>query len=249
MPRTRYSPVAWLPDASGFYYARRLRADSPLRPTDPPASARTDFESDPYIFGEGLDPRTYLDVDLSHDGRWLVVSAAIGTAPRDDVWIADLQADTLEFAAVQVGVDARCGASVAFDGRLYLWTDAGAPRGRLCVADPQRPQDWTTLVAEDDEAVLGGYAVLDDEVLVSRSRHAISEVVAVSRRSMGQLRRRCRCRASAAFTPSPRRPPVARRAWIGYTDALTPAAVLDEQGGLWAAAPGAVATRGDHARP
>ena len=28
--RTRYSPVAWLADSSGFYYVRRLRADSPF---------------------------------------------------------------------------------------------------------------------------------------------------------------------------------------------------------------------------
>jgi prolyl oligopeptidase len=265
IPRTRYSPVAWLPDGSGFYYARRLRADSPFDRRIHLHVLGTHFETDPYVFGEGLDPRTYLDVDLSHDGRWLVVSATIGTAPRDDVWIADLHASAgpPDFTQVQVGVDARCGASFAFDGRLYIWTDANAPRGRLCVADPERPQDWTTLVAEDAEAVLGGYAVLQDEVLISRSRHAISEVVAVSRvdggdrdpaslrvgrgsptNKQGDLLRRLPLPSvgSVHGITAPREG--GTRAWISYTDALTPPAVLDEQGALWAAAPGAVSLPG-----
>ena len=203
----------------------------------------TDFESDPYVFGEGLDPRTYLDVDLSHDGRWLVVSAAIGTAPRDDVWIADRHAESLAFAEIQVGVDARCAASFAFDGRLYLWTDAGAPRGRLCVADPERPRDWSTLVEEDEEAVLGGYAVLDDEVLVSRARHAISEVVAISRTD-GSLLREVPLPGVGSVHGITASPTGGTRAWISYTDALTPPAVLDQQGRLWAAAPGAVVLNG-----
>jgi prolyl oligopeptidase len=241
--RIRYSPVTWLPDASGFYYVRRLRADSPFDRRIHLHLLGTDYESDPYVFGEGLDPRTYLDVDLSHDGRWLVVSAAIGTAPRDDVWIADLHASPLEFAPVQVGVDARCGAAFAFDGRLYLWTDAEAPRGRLCVADPERPQEWTTLVAEDEEAVLGGYAVLDDELLISRSRHAISEVVVLDRED-GTLRRQLSLPGVGSVHGITASPTGGTRAWISYTDALTPPAVLDEQGALWASAPGAVALPG-----
>jgi prolyl oligopeptidase len=243
IPRTRYSPVAWLPDGSGFYYARRPRADSPFDRRIHRHLLGTDYESDPYIFGEGLDPRTYLDVDLSPDGRWLVVSAAIGTAPRDDVWIADLHAAALEFVPVQVGVDARCAASFAFDGRLYLWTDADAPRGRLCVADPQHPQDWTTLVAEDEEAVLGGYAVLDDEVVISRSRHAISEVVFFGRLD-GLLRRQAPLPAVGSVHGITASPTGGTRAWISYTDALTPPAVLDEQGAVWASAPGTVELAG-----
>jgi prolyl oligopeptidase len=243
IPRTRYSPVAWLPDAGGFYYARRLTADSPFDRRIYLHLLGTDYENDAYVFGEGLDPRTYLDVDLSRDGRWLVVSAAIGTAPRDDVWIADLTTHPLEFVPVQVGVDARCGASFAFDGRLYIWTDAEAPRGRLCVADPERPRDWTTLVAEDEEAVLGGYAVLEDEVLVSRARHAVAEVIVVGRTD-GVFRRRLSLPGAGSVHGVTASPRGGTRAWISYTDALTPPAVLDEQGALWASAPGAVALPG-----
>ena len=124
----------------------------------------------------------YFGVDLSPDGRWLVVSAAIGTAPRDDVWIAELHRSRRRFAVVQEGVDARCHAAVAFDGRLYVWTDAGAPRGRLCVADPADPQRM------DDAGRRGprgrarrlrraGRA----RSLLAYSRHAVGEVRVVAR--------------------------------------------------------------------
>ena len=63
----------------------------------------------------------YYGVHLSWDGRWLSVSAHAGTAPRTDVWLADLSAAGPEqpaFAEVQGGVDAQHLASfVSRDGR------------------------------------------------------------------------------------------------------------------------------------
>jgi prolyl oligopeptidase len=138
---------------------------------------------------------------------------------------------------VQVGVDARCYASVAFDGRLYVWTDAGAPRGRLCVADPADPQRWNPLVPEDEEAVLGDYAVLSSEILLAYSRHAIGEVRVVARED-GAYRRDIALPGIGSVLGITAAPEGGSDAWIGYTDALTPPAVLSGNGQLWAAAPG-----------
>ena len=44
-------------------------------------------------------------------GRWLIVSASAGTAPRTDVWIADLATDG-PFVDVAVGIDAETAAPV-----------------------------------------------------------------------------------------------------------------------------------------
>jgi prolyl oligopeptidase len=241
--RTRYSPVAWLADSSGFYYVRRLVADSPFDRRVYLHVLGADPAGDITVFGDGKDPRTYFGVDVSPDGRWLVVSAAIGTAPRDDVWITDLTDPGAGFSVVQEGVDARCHAWVAADGRLYLWTDAQAPRGRLCVADPADPQRWTTLVAEDAEAVLGHVAVLDEEILLAYSRHAVSEVRAVSRES-GEHLRDVELPGIGSVLGVTSSPEGGHDAWISYTDALTPPAVLDRRGQLWAAAPGNVEVTG-----
>jgi prolyl oligopeptidase len=211
--RCRYSPVAWLPGDEEFFYVRRLP------PEEVPAGEEqfhrrvyrhrvgTDPGCDVEVFGAGLDPTNYYGVGTSLDGRWLIITASAGTAPRTDAWIADLTAGG-EPREIQRDVDARVAPWVGRDGRLYLWTDRDAPRGRLAVTDPETPtaEHWRTLVAEDPEAVLedivilddrGGTVILDDRgstvilddrgstaprldrplVAGLRTRHAVAEVV------------------------------------------------------------------------
>src|SRR5882757_321750 len=147
--RCRYSPVAWLPGGKGFYYVRKLPPDQ-VPPGEEQFHRRvylhtvsTPAEEDLLVFGEGRDKTDYYSVSVSRDGRWLVIGAAQGTAPRNDVWLADLTASGPAeplLQVVQEGVDARTGLHVGRDGRLYVFTDAGAPRGRLAVADPAHPE-------------------------------------------------------------------------------------------------------------
>ncbi len=170
--RCRYSPVAWLPGGKAFYYVRKLPPDQ-VPPGEEQFHRRvylhtvgTPAEEDVLIFGAGRDKTNYYGVSVSRDGRWLVISAAQGTAPRNDVWLADLTASGPAaplLRVVQEGVDARTGVHVGRDGRLYVFTDAGAPRGRLAVADPAHPEPdlWRDLVGQDPTAILTDYAILD----------------------------------------------------------------------------------------
>ena len=117
------------------------------------------------VHGEGSDPTTYFGVHTSRDGRWLVVSGSAGTAPRDDVWIADLAGDG-ELRDFQVGVDAQTAAWVARDGRLWLMSDRDTPRWRLAVADPAdpatwAPEAWQDVVPQQPDAVLSDIALVD----------------------------------------------------------------------------------------
>ena len=101
------------------------------------------------------------------DGRWLV-DRRRRPAPRRATtcgWptcpTARLEAPDLR--VVQEGVDASTSLHVGRDGRVYVFTDRDAPRGRLAVTTPDDPayETWTDLVPEDDEAVLEGCAILD----------------------------------------------------------------------------------------
>jgi len=232
VPRTRYSPVAWLPGGQELYYVRRLP------PEDVPAGETqlhrrvyrhrlgTDPDTDVLVHGQGLDKTNYYGVRTSRDGRWLVVSASPGTAPRDDVWIADLAGDGV-LREVQVGVDARCEAEVDVDGRLYLRTDRDAPRGRLCVADPARPsyEHWRTLVGEDPDSVLDDTVLLDGPdgplLAVARTHHAVAEVHLHDRES-GAARAALDLPGLGSLTGLTRRPEGGPELWLGYTDHVTP---------------------------
>jgi prolyl oligopeptidase len=248
--RCRYSPVAWLPGGKAFYYTRRL--DPALVPGEEQYHRRvylhtvgTDPGSDVLIFGDGRDKTTFYGVSVSRDGRWLIVSAALGTAPRDDVWIADLSESEPAapvFAVIAEGLDARTWAHVGRDGRLYVYTDAGAPRGRLCVASPSSPGVWRDLLPEDDSAVLREYTLLDDVLVASWTRHAIGSVTVHSLAS-GERLSTLELPGLGTVGGLSSRPEGGHEAWIGYTDYATPSTVLrydsvSRELSVWAVAPG-----------
>ena len=266
--RARYSPVAWLPGGDAFFYVRRLAPE--LLPDDERQYHRrvwlhrlgTPADQDVEVFGAGLDPTSYYGVSVSRDGRWLVVSASAGTAPRNDVWIADLTASPVEaptFVEVVVGLDAQSGAWVGRDGRLYVHTDLDAPRGRLAVTDPRTPgvEHWRTLVTQDATAVLEDVALTDggdDDttprlLLASWRRHAVSEVTVHDPATGEQLA------GDAGHLALPglgsisglvTRPEGGPEVWFSYTDHTTVPAVhrfdaTTREVTPWAAAPGTVA--------
>jgi prolyl oligopeptidase len=263
--RCRYTAIAWLPGGEAFYYARRLAPD--LVPAGEEQYHRrvylhrvgTPADDDVLIYGEGQDKTTYHGVRASRDGRWLVIESALGTAPRNDVVVADLTASPAaapDLRVLQQGVDAQVSVWPGRDGRLYLHTDRDAPRGRVAVADPADPAfpgyaSWRDVLPEDDEAVLNDFLILDGpelaapRLLAARTRHAISEV-SVHDLATGEL---------AGVLPLPGlgsvgglsgRPEGGPEAWLSYTDYATPPVILhyDARSGAtatWARSPGAAA--------
>ncbi|KQS66422.1 peptidase S9 [Modestobacter sp. Leaf380] len=237
--RCRYSPVAWLPGGEELFYVRRLAA------SDVPAGEEqfhrrvwrhrvgADPATDVLVHGEGLDPTNYYGVRVSADGRWLVVSASAGTAPRDDVWLADLHGDGT-LAPLQVGVDAQTSAWVARDGRLWLFSDRDAPRGRLAVADPAdpgtwAPAAWTEVIAQSDDGVLTDVALVDgvDGSLQVLAVHAVDATDRLSLWAADGSGRVGEVRVPPGSIAGVSAPPEGgTSAWVGYTDHATPPSVL-----------------------
>jgi prolyl oligopeptidase len=251
--RCRYSPIAWTADAGGFYYVRRLPPEAV--PAGEEAFHRrvrfhrlgADPETDELVFGDGRDPTAYYGVGVSHDGRWLLLAEHLGTAPRNDVWIADLAATAghRRLVPIQEGLDAATYPHVGHDGRLYLHTDLGAPRYRLAVTDPERPQPegWVDLLPEDGDGVLADWCLTGDAVVAVRAHHGVSRVT-LHDPGTGAA-------TGEVFLPGlgvasvTARPEGGRELWIGYQDFTTPAQVwhqpLPGTASLWAAAPGSPA--------
>ncbi|SDG31136.1 prolyl oligopeptidase [Sinosporangium album] len=257
--RCRYSPIAWLPGGEAFYYVRRLPADRV--PAGEEQFHRrvylhrvgTPVDGDKLIFGEGLEKTNYYGVSVSRDGQWLTISASRGTAPRNDLWLADLHASPLEEPAlvtVQQDVDAQTGLHFGRDGTLYIFSDRDAPRGRICVADPASPgyENWRDLVPEDTEAVLSDFAILDDLarpiMLVGWTRHAISEI-SIHDLVTGARTGEVPTPGLGSISGLTERPEGGYEAWFGYTDHVTPPTIqrYNARTGettLWASSPGAV---------
>ncbi|SDE86950.1 prolyl oligopeptidase Serine peptidase. MEROPS family S09A [Blastococcus fimeti] len=238
--RCRYSPVAWLPGGEELFYVRRLAPE--LLPPDEQQFHRrvwrhrvgADPADDVLVHGDGSDPASYFGVHTSRDGRWLVVSRSVGTAPRDDVWLADLAGDGA-LREFQVGVDAQTSAWVARDGRLWLLSDRDAPRGRLAVADPAdpatwAPEAWRDVVPQQPEAVLSDVTLVDgpDGGLQVLAVHAVDATDRLSVWSADGSGRIGAVPAPGAGSVSgvASRPEGGTEAWVGYTDYATPPSVL-----------------------
>jgi len=249
--RTRYSPVAWLPGGGSYYYVRRL-APSAVPEGEEQLHRRvylhalgTGHDEDREVHGAGLDKTNYYGVSVSMDGRWLVVSASAGTAPRDDVWLADLHGDgTLR--EVQIGVDAQTSLHVGRDGRLYVATDRDAPRGRLCVTTPDKPgyEHWADLVPERDDAVLDGWSLTDDAVVVAHTTHAVS-TLAVHDKDSGAHRYDVDLPGLGSLGGPVADPDGGDSVWFGWTGYTTPPRVhrldvADRRVSLYADSPGEV---------
>jgi prolyl oligopeptidase len=238
--RCRYSPVAWLPGGEDLFYVRRLAPD--LVPDGEEQFHRRVWrhrvgapaDTDLLVHGEGSDPTTYFGVHTSRDGRWLVVSGSAGTAPRDDVWIADL-AGNAELRDFQVGVDAQTAAWVARDGRLWLMSDRDTPRWRLAVADPADPATWSPdawrdVVPQQPDAVLSDVTLVDGpdgdlQVLAVHAVDATDRLSVWAGDGSGRLADVAGLGAGSVSGVSSA-PEGGTSAWVGYTDYATPPSVL-----------------------
>ena len=238
--RARYSPVAWLPGAEAYYYVRRLAPE--LVPAGEEQFHRrvwlhrvgTDPAEDVLVFGEGRRHTEYYGVSVSRDGRWLQVSASEGTAPRNDLWLADLpgrRRSRPRPACVQDDVDAQTGLEVGRDGRLYVFTDRDAPRGRLCVTTPDRP-DATTLGRTSSPRTprrcSTASPILDGAELERAGAARVVDPARGRPRSPsttwrpGERSATSRCPGSASVGGIVERPEGGHEAWFGYTDHTTP---------------------------
>lgn len=224
----RVTPVAWLPDDSGFYYVdtpasaggRRLRLHRLGRPA----------REDEVVHTVDLPQ---LSVATSPEGRWVMVSAAPGATSGNLLWLGEHRADGLVLRRVHDGTGDGTRAALKFgpDGLVYAVTDAGAPFGRLCAVDPDDPgaERWRTLVESEAPTVLTDCVVLRDphsgrlRLLVGYARHGVADLVLHDADG-----------ARLGHVPLPGAGTVLRlsapptgsaEAWFGYTDFVTPPSV------------------------
>jgi prolyl oligopeptidase len=194
IPYTRYASLAWLPDETGFYYTRY-----PVPGTVPAGDEKysrkvyehrlgNDAAADALVFGEGRAKTDSPSVELSPDGRYLVVTVHMGWQ-RTEVYLADRKAKDAKgraFVAVAAGKEAIYHPIVADDG-LYLRTTDGAPNGKLLAVDYAKPSlDKARVVVPEGRAALTAAVRVGARFLLHRFEGAASRVSIVERDGRGE---------------------------------------------------------------
>ena len=178
IPDTRAASVAWEPDGSGFLYTRY--PDPATTPLAEQGYRRRVYghrlgqpwRRDELVWDRLPDDTAWATVELSRDGRWLLVHLAVGWS-RTDVHLVDRS--TGARTVLIEGVDARSSFTVLGD-RIVGVTTLDADRGRVVAAPLPTAwkERWETLVPE-------GEPVLEAVAPTPRSLLVLSTVDAVAR--------------------------------------------------------------------
>jgi prolyl oligopeptidase len=178
--QTRAASLAWKRDNSGFFYTRYPKKG------DVPEGQEVynrhvfyhalgaDPAQDPLIFGVGLDPQWWPDVNLSDDGRWLLINVGEGWT-KTEMYLQDLQSKNPPLE-ITTGKDFLYDADF-FEGKLYITSNEDAPHYRVFVADAANPkrENWKELIPQSD-AVLQSANVTGGKLLVQYQHNATSEL-------------------------------------------------------------------------
>jgi prolyl oligopeptidase len=182
--RARAASVAWLHDNSGFYYTRYPKKGEVAEGQEMynrhvffhklGAAEHADGHSDPEIFGKGLDPTAWPDVNLSDDGRWLIIAVGYGWT-KTELYLKDTKSDAAP-AMITTGKEFIYDAQV-YEGQLYIHTNEDAPRFRAFVAEVSNPgrQNWKELIPQTD-AVFTGLGVLGGKLAALYEQNATSQL-------------------------------------------------------------------------
>ena len=180
IPHMRAAALAWLPDASAFYYSRHPAQD------EVPAGEEhyhraiymhrlgTDPADDPLVY-RPAQKEYWPGVSLSPDGRWLLIEVA-RTFDQTDLYVRDLVSGG-PLVPVAENLPATFEGEIAH-GRLFIRTNLDAPTYRLYTADPEQPEreGWREIVRPRADAVLESATVAGHRLALAYLERASSRL-------------------------------------------------------------------------
>lgn len=172
LPKGLYSSFRFTPDNSGFYYVRHVTDGDRVFYH----KSGTDPAGDTIIFGEGYEREIGIDLELSLDGRYMLLAAYHGSAARrSEVYLMDLESGG-KITTVVDDIDSRFTPRLG-GNRIFISTLWEAPNGRLMVADLENPSraNWKEIIPESD-AVLSHFALAGGRILVRYLENVIPTI-------------------------------------------------------------------------
>jgi prolyl oligopeptidase len=157
---SKFTPIAWLKDNSGFFYARY---PAPGEMPDAPPSTHhrlyyhqlgTSQAEDRLIYARPDAPELGFSPQVTDDGRYLLLHVWEGTDRRNRFYYRKLDCDD-DFIRLIDSLEAKYN-FITNDGPIfYFETDLDAPKGRLIAIDVGNParENWREIIPEGPDAV------------------------------------------------------------------------------------------------
>ena len=188
----KFASIAWWRD--GFFYTRYPQ------PGSVPAEHEQYFcqvwfhvvgdpqEADRLVYHRPDAPEIVFDVDVTSDGRHLVITSRRGASDDAEVHVIRLKPDTTYGGGVASGFSRTEPAALVTGftngwhyiggagDRLYFITDAEAPFGRIVRLDLNRAADAPAVIVEASRDTIVDAAIAGGRLMVSSLRHASSRL-------------------------------------------------------------------------
>jgi len=137
----KFASLAWLPDSRGFYYLR-FPEPGTVPVEDEQYYGRIYFhrlgsaqQGDALVFETPDEKEIVPSVDLSHDGRFVVITAHRGASDDSEVHVIDRASGHERPRALFAGFDAVYVFIQSAGDRLFFRTTRDAPLGRIIAVD------------------------------------------------------------------------------------------------------------------
>lgn len=178
----KFTPLAWLPDASGFYYSRY--PDTPAGEPDDNQPVAIYFHR---LNSAQRNDRSIYDLSrfsaanpyphMTSDGRFLLARVEHGF-DANAIHVLDINQPGARWQPIINQLDGRYEFIASDANLLFFHTTAEAPNGRVIAVDMNRPEasHWQTLIESDGDAAIRDVAYIGGRFFVHRLEQAQSRV-------------------------------------------------------------------------
>ncbi len=176
--------VSWLPDGDGFLYRRLRELDDPYSGQVKLHRLGEHHSQDALLFEqyrEGPLATTWGPfATLDKNARWLQLGYYTSTS-SNDLWFYDFRewqkTGELKRQDLFVGEEGTAFGEIVGD-TLFIQTTIDAPNGRVIAVDLKKParDNWRTVVAEREDAVLDSVAIAKGRLVVTWQKNAYNQV-------------------------------------------------------------------------
>nr|VTO96593.1 Prolyl endopeptidase precursor [Mycobacterium riyadhense] len=164
----RLTPIAWLPDDSGYYYVKGGATEAEQQICLHRLARASSGSSDVPVFRTRM---RQLTVMVSGDGRWLIVSCSAGARSGNDLYLAELNTASHDPAAPQLQKifdgttdNAQALLKVGTSELMYAITTRDAADGQIFRVNPEQPNYavWQPIITPAPGNVITGCAALTE---------------------------------------------------------------------------------------
>ncbi len=177
---TKFGPVTWHPDGTGFWYGRFPTPDDPLEAVNKNFQLwyhqlGTTQADDTLVYEDPEHPDREFFAGLTDDDAYLLVYVWEGTAEKNRLWVRKVDEPDAEFTPLFDAYDAAYMVLANEGERFWIYTNRDAPKGKVVSFELAAPEEWTEVVAEAEE-VIEGYSCVDDRLILAYLKDARSLV-------------------------------------------------------------------------